>query len=66
MKTLTIAIAFTLLVVTLPICAPAVSAPTNASHYEELPELKASEILQPDILQAARDFTSEAIGGRLT
>jgi hypothetical protein len=28
-----------------------ISTPTNASDYEELPELKASEILRPDILQ---------------
>lgn len=51
MKALPTAIPLILFLASVPICAQSVSAPTNASDYEELPELKANEILRPDILQ---------------
>jgi hypothetical protein len=40
-----------LLLIPFPLLGQPDSAPTNGSDYEELPELKASEILRPDILQ---------------
>src|SRR5436309_1397069 len=62
MKTLPIAISLTLLVATLPICAQSVSTPTNASdYYEELPELKASEILLPDVLNGPHHKVREPV-----
>ena len=38
-----------------------ISTPTNASDYEELPELKASEILRPDILQGPNHKVREEV-----
>jgi hypothetical protein len=61
MKTSLIAISLTLLVATLPIGAQPGSAPTNASDYEELPELKASEILRPEILQGPNHKVREEV-----
>jgi len=51
----------TLLVATFPICAQPAFAPTNASDYEELPELKASEILRPEILQGPNHKVREEV-----
>jgi hypothetical protein len=56
-----IGISLTLLVATFPIYAQSVSAPTNASDYEELPELKASEILRPDILNGPHHKVREPV-----
>ena len=50
MKTPRIAISLTLLVAAFSIHAQSVPAPTDAPDYEELPELKASEILRDTIL----------------
>jgi hypothetical protein len=50
MKTLPIAIALTLFAATSPIYAQSVSAPVNASDYEEPPTLSAKEILNPAFL----------------
>ena len=61
MKTLCIAFSLALLVTTLPNYAQSVSAPTNGSDYEELPELKASEILRPDILQGPNHKVREEV-----
>jgi len=61
MKTSLIAISLTLLVATLPIGAQPAFAPTNASDYEELPELKASEILRPEILSGPHHKVREPV-----
>jgi hypothetical protein len=37
------------------------SAPTNASDYEELPELKASEILKPEVLKGQHHTVREPV-----
>jgi len=50
MKTLPIAIALILFAATSPIYAQSVSAPVNASNYEEPPTLSAKEILNPAFL----------------
>jgi len=66
MKKTPIAIALALLVATFPIHAQSFPAPANASDYEELPELKASDILRPEILQGpnhkVRDEVSTSSG----
>src|SRR6266702_3705914 len=59
-KTLTASL-LTLLLATLPIGAQPAFAPANASDYEELPELKASEILRPDILQGPNHKVREEV-----
>ena len=59
-KTL-IASVLTLLIATLPIGAQPAFAPTNASDYEELPELKASEILRPEILSGPHHKVREPV-----
>jgi hypothetical protein len=59
-KTLTASL-LTLLLATLPIGAQPAFAPTNAADYEELPELKASEILRPDILQGPNHKVREEV-----
>ena len=61
MKTLLIAISLTFLVAPLPIYAQSVSAPTNPADYEELPELKASEILRPEILSGPHHKVLEPV-----
>src|ERR1700720_1878288 len=61
MKTPRIAISFTLLIAAFPICAESVSGPTNAADYEELPELKASEILRPEILKGPNHQVREEV-----
>ena len=44
-----------------PIYAQSPSAPAEAAGYEELPELKASEILRPDFLQGANHKVREDV-----
>ena len=61
MKTTLIAILLPLLIATVPISAQSVSAPNNQSDYEELPELKASEILRPEILQGPNHKVREEV-----
>lgn len=62
MKTTLIAILLPLLVATVPICAQQpVSAPANSADYEELPDLKASEILRPEILQGPNHKVREEV-----
>jgi hypothetical protein len=61
MKTRPLAILFTLLVATIPVYAQSVSAPASAADYEELPELKASEILRPDMLQGPNHKVREEV-----
>ena len=61
MKTPLIAISLSFLVATFPICAQSVSAPTNPADYEELPELKASEILRPEILNGPHHKVQEPV-----
>src|SRR6266581_3102852 len=61
MKTLRLAISLSSLVAILPLCAQSVSAPANVSDYEELPELKASEILRPEILNGPHHKVREPV-----
>jgi hypothetical protein len=61
MKTPLIAISLSFLVATFPICAQSVSGPTNPADYEELPELKASEILRPEILNGPHHKVQEPV-----
>jgi hypothetical protein len=61
MKKIFTATVLTLLVATFPLLAQSVPAPTNASDYEELPELKASEILRPDILTGPHHKVREPV-----
>jgi hypothetical protein len=61
MKKTFIASLLTLLLATLPICAQPAFAPANASDYEELPELKASEILRPEILNGPHHKIQEPV-----
>jgi len=61
MKILSITIPLTFLVALFPICAQSVSTPTNASDYEELQELKASEILRPDVLNGPHHKVREPV-----
>jgi hypothetical protein len=61
MKTPRIVFSLALLVTTLPISAQSVSAPTNPADYEELPELKASEILRPEILNGPHHKVREPV-----
>jgi hypothetical protein len=50
-----------LLLTRLSLLGQSISTPTNASDYEELPELKASEILRPDILQGPNHKVREEV-----
>lgn len=61
MKASHITISLVFLIATYPIYAQSVSAPTNASDYEELPELKASEILRPEILSGPHHKVQEPV-----
>src|SRR5439155_12281044 len=51
----------TLLLATFPLCAQPAFGPTNPSEYEELPELKASEILRPEILAGPHHKVREPV-----
>ena len=51
----------TLLLATLPLSAQPAVAPTNAPDYEELPELKASEILRPEFLTGPHHKVREPV-----
>jgi len=61
MKTLRLSISLISLFATLPLFAQSVSAPTNATDYEELPELKASEILRDTILNGPHHKVREEV-----
>jgi len=61
MKTQSIAILFALFFATFPVCAQPGAAPAETSDYEELPELKASEILRPEILQGPNHKVREEV-----
>jgi len=59
-KTCTVSLV-ALVAATFPIYAQPAFSPTKASDYEELPELKASEILRPEILSGPHHKVQEPV-----
>jgi len=59
-KTCTVSLV-ALVAATFPIYAQPAFPPTNVSDYEELPELKASEILRPEILSGPHHKVQESV-----